>query len=404
MSPPSGNRRPSPGVKPLKSSNPSTKSKLQTKTPKPNSSKTLPYTQARDGPGPAPTTLPLELQQLILNVFSDNFSSRFDENVQSLLQEVKKCLYNRDFANAFGKEEYLEAYAMRWSPSRALAYLDVLCGLDDLWIRLAERPRESREDEKPPDPALTLVQGTARILCLGGGAGAEVAALAGYLDYLNSQQSGRGRSPPVKGKASICFKITAVDIADWSSIMRKLYSSIITPPDLSEYASATARSSNAPLADPSIYEAKFERHDLLNMEVDQIASMLQDITLVTLMFTLNELYSTSLSATTNLLLSITVLLSPGSLLLVVDSPGSYSTVSIGKAGDEKVEKKYPMHWLLDHTLLESAAIGSSKNSMQEKQWEKVDSHDSRWFRLPEALKYPLNLEDMRYQVHLYRRI
>ena len=126
-----------------------------------------------------------------------------------------------------------------------------------------------------------------------------------------------------------------------------------------------------------------------------------------LMFTLNELYSTSISATTNLLLGMTMLLEAGALLLVVDSPGSYSTVNIGKVtetANEGSEKKYPMNWLLDHTLLEAASIGSSKRSKGEAQWKKLDESQSKWFRLPQSLNYPIDLEDMRYQFHLYQRV
>lgn len=310
---------------------------------------------------------------------------------------------------------------MRWSAGRALGYLGVLCGIPDLLDVLLPRSRvRSREsgngsgtvnrESASPGEASTGLPGAARILCLGGGAGAEVVALAGCIRYLDDKKSGRGRSLPAQEKVPVRIKATVVDIADWSSIVDKLYSSITTPPTLSQYATATAKVGNVPLVDPSTYEVQFLKHDLLNMEVDQLAEILKGTTLVTLMFTLNELYSTSMSATTNLLLAMTFLLFPGTLLLVVDSPGSYSTVAIGKAseasttGDAKAEKKYPMQWLLDHTLLESAAIGSSKNSMQERQWEKVESHDSRWFRLREELRYPLDLEDMRYQIHLYRRL
>ena len=35
-------------------------------------------------------------------------------------------------------------------------------------------------------------------------------------------------------------------------------------------------------------------------------------------------------------------------------------------------------------------------------WEKLESADSVWFRLAEGLRYPIQLENMRYQMHLYR--
>lgn len=108
------------------------------------------------------------------------------------------------------------------------------------------------------------------------------------------------------------------------------------------------------------------------------------------MFTLNELYSTSVPKTQRLLKNLTASMREGAYLLVVDSPGSYSTVAING-----VEKKYPMQWLLDHTLL-----GRHPETAL---WEKVLTNESQWFRLPEGLEYPLELENMRYQIHLFRR-
>lgn len=61
------------------------------------------------------------------------------------------------------------------------------------------------------------------------------------------------------------------------------------------------------------------------------------------------------------------------------------------------EKKYPMHWLLSHTLMETA-----KGS-----WERVVSEESKWWRLPDGetkLGYPMQLENMRFQVHLFKRV
>jgi len=82
--------------------------------------------------------------------------------------------------------------------------------------------------------------------------------------------------------------------------------------------------------------------------------------------------------------------------LVVDSPGSYSETMVGSES-----KKYPMKWLLDHTLLEKENK-DDKDSLAK--WEKIVSEDSRWFRLANSLQYPIPLENMRYQIHLYRRL
>jgi len=55
-------------------------------------------------------------------------------------------------------------------------------------------------------------------------------------------------------------------------------------------------------------------------------------------------------------------------------------------------KKYPMLWLLDKIL----------SSAEDCAWARLESHASIWFRLSEKLDYPIPLEDMRYQMHLYR--
>jgi 25S rRNA (uracil2843-N3)-methyltransferase len=69
------------------------------------------------------------------------------------------------------------------------------------------------------------------------------------------------------------------------------------------------------------------------------------------------------------------------------------------------EKKYPMQWLLDHTLLKQANGNLNERGKEEiVRWEKVKEDDSRWYRLDERLRYPIELENMRMQVHLYRKL
>jgi len=121
------------------------------------------------------------------------------------------------------------------------------------------------------------------------------------------------------------------------------------------------------------------------------------------------LYTVSMPATQKFLFELTAATNKGTLLLVVDSPGSYSTVTLNGQ-----EKKYPMHWLMDHTLLNVVERSAELNNFTDVQsteapqasprWKKLISEESRWFRLPDGLKYPLELENMRYQMHLYRRL
>ena len=373
-------------------------------------------------------SVPVELQQLLLNVFNNAFHENYNSKLSGLIQRTKQYLFNRDFNNAFGSEELREAYAMRWSPSRALAYLQVFYNLTPLTRRLlsdcgGELGDSGQGAVNQPQDALANTQNLAedaedlraknnRIICIGAGAGAEIVAFGGYLSLLSNRpgfdsqeviNQDKGRDKSISPHR---VEITAIDIADWGSVVDRLQSNITAAPPLSQYASAEAKAANTALLGTNAIVLNFIKQDVLGLAIDQMPAVFADAFLVTLMFTLNELYTNSISATTNLLLALTMLLPTGALLLVVDSPGSYSTVSVGKTSDASGQstKSYPMQWLLDHTLLESAAIGSSKTASAEHQWEKLESRDSEWFRLPSELRYPIELEDMRYQMHLYRRL
>lgn len=350
--------------------------------------------------------VPIELQQIVLDIFRNSFAPRFETRFSIIVQQIKQHLFNRDFKSAFGQISFLEVYAMRWSPSRALAYtqifLDILSAHrllhQNLKQDLGGLPLVAAEGKSAP---------TEQIVCIGGGAGAELLAVAAYLQVigrscldLNDPDDTSECSPP-------SFAVKSIDIADWSTVLEKLHSCMTAAPPISEYSSSAAKAANSALISPAACTLSFMQEDVLNMNNRDLATVFSEAVLVTLMFTLNELYTSSISSATNLLLSLTMLSKPGTLLLVVDSPGSYSTVKVGKTSnvnDGGTRRKYPMQWLLDHTLLESAAVSTSKNASAERQWEKLESRESEWFRLSDELRYPVSLEDMRYQLHLYRRL
>lgn len=374
------------------------------------------------------TVMPLKLQQLMLDVFKTVFVEKFGQSLNQVIQEVKQHLFNRDFASAFGKEGFLDAYAMRWSPSRALAYLHIFSSLQGFLSDLHAPPEtahhavlekdeyhltvsDGKDSIHPNQPLTTGQDGVSKsrkIISLGGGAGAELVALAGFLH----SQSGK-KSDDAKADATLSLEVVLVDIADWSSVIARLQTGLTSTPIASGYSANMTNSTSASLVSRDTFRVNCVQQDLLKMDLSQLGSLLEGCCLVTLMFTLNELYTTSISATTSLLLSMTCIMQQGSLLLVVDSPGSYSTVDLGgdvqsrasKAPRQSTtQKKYPMLWLLDHTLLAAADFGSAKQADKERQWEKLDESESKWFRLPQGLSYPIDIEDMRYQLHLYRRL
>lgn len=374
--------------------------------------------------------LPLPLQQLLLNTFKasllpksistttttepDNENENEELNLKPLIQTIKTHLYNRDFASAFtdANEDVLRAYALRWSAGRALGYLGLLRGVLGLIPQRTGRGRG---------------KGRGRVVCIGGGGGAEIGALGAVWrdvweryhsrttagDAATSDSGVDSSSPPGMDMDILHtgLSITAVDIADWSSVISRLDSGLRSA--AVQPGSGTCR---APLVGSRAgggFEVGFRRADVLGLLDEELDGLFKDLPaesesesespsasetiLVTLMFTLNELFSTSMAKTTSFLLRMTDSLQAGTVLLVVDSPGSYSTLKLGKGGQE--ERRYPMKFLLDHTLL-SVATGK---------WERVFSQDSRWWRRDAVkLRYDVGegagLEDMRYQIHVYRRI
>lgn len=400
----------------------------------------LPKDETDSGPIDLSITIPLPLQQLLLDVFKTalltapadpskpDAGTETEANAESgpaptpapldtksLIQTIKAHLYQRDFDSAFAEagEELLRAYALRWSAARALGYAGIFkavmrwMGQEGLGGKVSTRT-----------------------VCLGGGAGAEIVALAAaWRDLEDGDEVDEGGvaalgkvvegvsldekedcGKSVAAASSPRLSIAAVDIADWSIVVDRLSKTIASPnvptQKTSKYQPPLLNSH-----DGTNLSVTFSRKDVLGLAESDLKDLILGTTttpspspppslLITLMFTLNELFTTHMAKTTGLLLQMTEILPAGAVLLVVDSPGSYSTLKLGKAKDGAAqERQYPMKFLLDHTLL-SVAKGK---------WERVLTQDSRWWRRDAArLRYEVGegagLEDMRYQVHVYRRL
>ncbi|KAJ6440517.1 5-oxoprolinase [Purpureocillium lavendulum] len=323
-------------------------------------------------------------QQRLLNIFSDAFAAVLaQDSFSTILQEIKQALYHRDFATAFGSEDYLEAYAARWSPTRALCYAAVFRGikshLDGILVdeRETAQPHDGTQEEPGREDCTesdaSAPSGRLRMLSFGGCA-AEHVAFGSYLR-----------------EAACHGTLTLVDSAPWSHTETLIQQQLTSPPPLSKYASAAARANNKAFLRASQLQFTFSQADALSLDRARLLELVGTQPLVvTLMFTLNELYTDGgIGKTTKFLRLLGEVLPDATLLLVVDSPGSYSEAAVGKE-----KKKYPMQWLLNHTLLGTETTGYT--------WEGLESEDSIWFRLPEGLDYPIQLENMRYQMHLYR--
>ncbi|KAI1497113.1 hypothetical protein F5X99DRAFT_413430 [Biscogniauxia marginata] len=409
-------------------------------------------------------------QQALLDAFSSAFGPVLGRpDFASVLQEVKAALFKRDFSGAFNhggdgeqpqpepepepderapSPDFLAVYAARWSPTRALCYSRVLRRgiggyLGDLIVTTADGQQQQQQQQQQPATAdASQRTRTLNVLCVGGGA-AELAALGSYVSLSD------GASSPLAVSA------TLLDTGPWSGVVSSLHASLTTPRPPSRYASAAARAANADanaalVAPAARLRWDFARADVLALGDAGLARLLRGRPplLVTLLFTLNELYAGAggVGRTTAFLRALGRVVPLGSLLLVVDSPGSYSEAAVGKGEEEDGrgdgargdgggggggghgKRRYPMQWLLDHTLLRVAEDeedkkrkkkknreklpsspdeGEEKEGEEEEQkngcrWEKLESHDSIWFRLAEGLRYPIALENMRYQMHLYR--
>ncbi|KAG9701044.1 hypothetical protein KCU95_g446, partial [Aureobasidium melanogenum] len=352
--------------------------------------------------------LPLELQQVMLNVFKDVFSELMDfEELKGVLGEVVKEVGEGRWEEAFGEERKREVYAVRWGPSRALAYANVLTALceqrsEDDWIQRLTSSTKTKA------------------ICFGAGA-AELMAFAGLLRHLRPNASGRQQeeldasTTDDTSNTTSLLDITLIDFADWSSVLEKLVKGITTPPPLSKYASASARAANTALLAPQKLTINFEHYDIFNLKSAQLKEIVgtEEPVLATFFLTLGHLYNTSIPKTTAFLYKLDAVLPIGSTILVIDSIGASVSVPIP---DSEEVTEYSVSWLLSRVLLGKPADpvstqGKGKKAIEEGEankpiprWEKIINEEMKINRLDEKLRYPGSLENVKFQILAFRRV
>ncbi|KAF8457447.1 hypothetical protein BGX38DRAFT_1086158 [Terfezia claveryi] len=306
---------------------------------------------------PEPDSSAAQSEQEILTIFRRTFSYAFTDTLPQTLQEVKGHLYKRDYLRAFGSEEYLQAYVVRWSPSRALAYKRIF--LDTC-----------NDIRRVFDVGEVGYNKNSQVVCIGGGAGAEVVGIAAVQ---------KERNESIRSSLSR-LHVTTIDIASWTNTISSLVSS------LTQYSE-----SHSPFVSPNLFSATFHQGDVLSPSTASLIT--KSTALITLLFTTNELFTQSTSNATAFLSSLGAKVSSGALLMIVESAGSYSMVKVG-------EREYPMPWLLDLIL-----VGRQGDEDGNGVWKKIVSEDSNWYRLPKGgLRYPIELENMRYLVRVYQSV
>lgn len=355
--------------------------------------------------GPVPTVqkniLPIELQQLVLNIIKDTFPASQDfDALKPLLGQIKDALLESPYETALRTEEFREGYTIRWSPSRALMYSNVLLDIcdefgDSLWAE-----QLLREGSDAPS----------KVLCFGGSAG-ELMALASVLRYRRADATGKSSAasmlPPSPSSPLpvTLLKLHLVDTVDWSGVVSKLTTGVTTAPQLSKYASAAARARNASFLTPDALTIKCTKTELLDLSLEDLRSVTgSDVTLLTLFFTLNNFYNSSIKRTTAFLRNLSAVVSKGCLLLVIDACEATATAGAATA-DSGERKAYPINWLLDNALLPPIQVAVEDGPAPEPAWEKLVDDENRLCKLPEkGLNYPAGLENLKVQVHVFRRL
>lgn len=279
----------------------------------------------------------------ILELFKQSFSQiLLSPDLQEHIQTVKGNLYDRDYLVAFDNDDKRFAYASRWSPARSLAYASLFASLEPI-VELLSSPEENIE-----------------ALCIGAGASSELVGLGAVFCRLKESHS---TSPSL-------LHLNIVDIANWSTVVSHVTKHI---------------------KDNWVYrEEKFNSSFLYKDILDENVSLrLSQQSLITLLFTTNELFTEKKRETMKFLQRLNVKCKTGTFLLIAESAGSYSHITVGT-------KTFPVQFLIDTIL-----CGKPNEAGP---WEIVKQSESCWYRInTKEVDYPMKLENMRFFYRLYRK-
>ncbi|KAF5968997.1 hypothetical protein FBULB1_10461 [Fusarium bulbicola] len=340
-------------------------------------------------------SLSVKHQQLILDTVRTTFPA-VDEfsALKTVLREIREALEQKDYCKAFGSEEFLEAYTIRWSPSKALTMGNVLAWMCSEMSEAAWVQQFLRNDGQKPS----------KIVCFGRG-GSDLLASVALLKH--SHESKLDESPRLESSSpdrndSAMVDLNLIDRHDWSGIVTKLQHTLTHPPPLSKYATAKAHASNISAIPSHAINLAINNLDILESDSTTLRAIIgPNPALITVFFTLHEFYAISISKTTAFLLRLTETAPKGSLLLVVDSPGADVVLPGNSVKGE--EKKYPLEWLLYQALLPPKSADSEEE--EQPAWAKlVEGGHEKEYNLPTGLRYPGSLENTRFQVHLLERL
>ncbi|KAF5627139.1 hypothetical protein F52700_8622 [Fusarium sp. NRRL 52700] len=334
-------------------------------------------------------------QQLILDTIRTTFPAVDEFNALiPVLREVREALEQKDYCKAFGSEEFLEAYTIRWSPSKALTIGNVLAWMCSEMSEAAWVQQYLHNDGQNPS----------KIVCIGRG-GSDLLACVALLKH--SHESKFDEPPRLESSnhdESPMVDLNLIDRHDWSGIVTKLQHTLTHPPPLSKYATAKAHASNTSAIPSHAINLAVNNLNILESDSTTLRAKIgPKPALITLFFTLHEFYSISISKSTAFLLRLTETAPKGSLLLIVDSLGA--DIVLPGSIDKGQEKKYPLEWLLYQALLPPKSSGANSEEEKQPAWTKlIDGGHEKEYKLPAGLRFPGSLENTRFQVHLLERL
>lgn len=357
-----------------------------------------------------PSNNPLPVEELILRSISSALEGTFKNSaLPTIIQNIKSLLYEKRFLEVFEDETVLDVYAARWVPSRALAFREIM-GESEYVMRFLEGRKAgggSRGQDKGKGKELD--EGTRnRVVCLGGGAGSELLAIVALVSAENEWTE---FPKPVPASTSD----DGSDEDDEEEDKEKTSAQRVLPPcavhlvDIGPYTPVvdkftTSLRSTLSSAD---FTQGFHQTDILSADSHVLDDLLDDDQnppMITLFYTLSELFLQSRPATIILLDKISQLAPRGTLFLIVDSANEEaSALGVGKQG-----RSYSLGDVLDGLLTAvkpRQREGDETEGPPRAQWRKLEGVDSRWFRLKPGLqeKYPVKLENSRYWSRLYRK-
>ncbi|KAM0470646.1 hypothetical protein ACHAP7_009443 [Fusarium lateritium] len=355
-------------------------------------------------------------QQLILDTIRTTFPAADEFNALiPVLRAVREALEQKDYCKAFGTEEFLEAYTIRWSPSRALAIANVLAWTCSEMSEATWVQQFLHNDGQKPSKIVSIGRGGSDLLAF-------VALLKhshqSKLDEITRPEplspdaitqdviSATTSHPDPDYNDNAMVDLNLIDRHDWSGIIAKLQHTLTHSPPLSKYATAKAKASNMSAIPSDVLSLAVNQLDILESASSDLRAMIgPKPALITLFFTLHEFYSISISKTTAFLSKLTSAAPKGSLLLIVDSPGA--DVVLSNSSNDGQERKYPLEWLLYQALLPPKRSETVTNSEEEEQpaWAKlIEGGHEKEYRLPAGIRFPGSLENTRFQVHLLERL